>query len=135
METCAPIVVTASRPPSAASVVIRLHLTATAFALLCELISLPEAHAADADAGECARNMVRAPFAYLTPEPKYRDPRTALPPDLTIARRRELHPVLWPTDFSGRTSVRQWLIDRNFACIEEGFADLEATQARYADGA
>jgi hypothetical protein len=103
------------------------------FVVLCAALPF-KAHATEADAGECARNMVRQPFAYMTPERKYRDPRTELPRELTVARRRELHPVLWPTDFSGRMSVRQWLLDKNFACMEEGFADLTATQARYPDG-
>jgi hypothetical protein len=92
------------------------------------------ARAADDDPGACARTMVRQTFDHMTPPPGDRDPRTALPAQLSEARRRELHFVLWPSDFSGRATVRQWLLDRSFDCIEQGFADLTATQARYPDG-
>jgi hypothetical protein len=134
VDTFAPIATTSSEPASGISAPGALRALAAAVALLCAATLLPEAHAAGIEAGECARNMVREPFAYLTPPPKYRDPRTLLPQDLTIAQRRELHPVLWPSDFSARMSVRQWLFERNFACMEEGFADLLTTQARYPDG-
>jgi hypothetical protein len=132
MDTCAPIAAPLGKHRSVWAWVGRLL---AACALLMAVVLPREADAAEADAGECARNMVRSHFVYLTPEPRYRDPRTQLPPGLTIEQRRELHPVLWPSDFSGRLTVRQWLFDRNFACIEEGFADLTATQARYPEGA
>lgn len=132
MDTCASIAAPSDEHRSVFALVGRLL---AACALLVAVVLPREAVGTEADAGECAKNMVRQYFVYLTPEPKYRDPRTQLPPDLTIVRRRELHPVLWPTDSSGRMTVRQWLIDRNFACIEEGFADLTATQARYPEGA
>jgi hypothetical protein len=92
------------------------------------------ARAAETDPAACARTMVRQTFDYLTPPPGDRDARTALPAQLSQARRRDLHVVLWPSDFSGRATMRQWLLDRNFDCIEQGFADLTAAQARYPEG-
>lgn len=135
MENRMSIVATSKRHAFTGGEFFRLRRAIGALSLLFATTLPGQAHAAGADAGACARDMMRQTFAYLTPQLKYRDPRTALPPDLTVARRRELHPVLWPVDSSGRISVRQWLIDRNFDCLEEGFADLSATQARYPDGA
>jgi len=87
------------------------------------------------DAGACHRSMVRTPFTHAVPAPKFRDPRTQLPAEMTVQQRRELHPVLWPSEMSVRFTVRQWPLERNFACLEEGFADLEATQPRLLMGA
>src|SRR5438270_12289980 len=121
MDTCASIAAPSHEHRSVSALPVLARGLLAACALLGAVVLPRDAKATEADAGECAKNMVRQSFVYLTPAPKYRDPRTQLPLDLTTARRRELHPVLWPTDSSGRMSVRQWLIDRNFACIEEGF--------------
>jgi hypothetical protein len=78
--------------------------------------------------------MFRQEFVYNTPPPKDRDPRTRLPAEVTVDQRRALHEVLWPTDFSIRFTIRQWLLDGNFACIEQGFSDLTIARARYPAG-
>jgi hypothetical protein len=79
--------------------------------------------------------MVRLTYEYNTPDLKSRDPRSRLPPVMTAEQRRALHQVLWPSDMSVRFTVRQWLIEKSFDCLEEAFTDLEVSQARFACGA
>ena len=92
------------------------------------------ANANAADAGACARSMVRKTFEYRTPMAKDRDPRGQLPAEMSVEQRRALHPVLWPTPFSTRFSISNLLLAGRFDCVEEAFADLEATHAKYPDG-
>lgn len=86
------------------------------------------------DAGLCARSMVRLTYEYNTPPLTHRDPRTRLPSEMTVQQRRDLHYVLWPSEMSVRFTVRQWLAEKNFDCLEEAFADLEASQPRFPNG-
>jgi hypothetical protein len=87
------------------------------------------------DVGDhCARTMRRLTFDYRPPSSKSDDPRVRLPEPMSIEQRRDIHSVLWPSDPSGRLTVREWLREKNFACLESGFADLETVHARYYDG-
>jgi hypothetical protein len=107
------------------------HAAAFAFCLVLTSLASP---AWAEDAGSCARSMVRYTFEHNKPPLRNRDPRTKLPAELTQQQRRELHTVLWPSEMSVRFTVKHWLMEKNFDCLEEAFADLEAMQPRFPSG-
>jgi hypothetical protein len=84
----------------------------------------------------CVNGMDRENFSYWPPgaRPRGSDPRIGAAKPATDEERRALHPVLWPNDLSARDSLRTWLIEARFECLEEAFGDLDRAGVRFASG-
>ncbi len=66
--------------------------------------------------------------------PRGGDPRRGIVDPASDAERAALHPVLWPSEMSARFTLRQWLMEERFDCVEQAFGDLEGTKARFPSG-
>lgn len=121
----------------------RLPIAAAWFGLMAA--ASPAASAVTADPAACIQEAPRQTFDYWPPgtsvmpgrpAPKVlrvKYPRHVQVPT-TDAERAALHDIFWPNDMSARFTLRHWLMAERFECLEEAFADLQATRARYPDG-
>lgn len=82
---------------------------------------------------ECIEAMVPPLFEHVPRSGSSRRLPERAPEPQTAEERRALHWLLWPAESEIRLNVERWLRLRNFGCLEQVFADLEAAGATFAD--
>lgn len=104
-------------------------------ALTAAISTAAEPDSAVTSAAACLDEMPRQEYRYFpNGVRKAGDPRVVRPNPRTHEERQALHEVLWPNRISAAGSIRHWLLNGRFDCVEQAFQDLDRPGIAFADG-